>query len=484
MAGVSVVTAPGSAAAEPPSAPVHDAEGWWLREAGPVAPRPPLAGDRAVDVLVVGGGFTGLWTAWWLLEHAPGLDVGLLEAGRCGHGPTGRNGGFVNAYWYAAGNLLERYGREGARAVTAAGAEIVPGIGSWCAEHGADAWFRPSGHLVVSAAPAQDGAWDASVAACRVLDAADEYVPVSADAVRARCASPVFRGGAFMRAGATVQPARLALALRTALLERGMTLWEDSPVRRLEDGPGGVVASTPSGRVRARTAVLATGPGAVGARPLGRRLTVASSHIVLTEPVPDVIEAIGWTGGEAISDARAYLHYFRTTEDGRIAFGWAGGRMAFGARTHGHVEVDPAVAGRARAHLVRMFPALEGRRIEHAWGGPIDVSPSHLPFFGTAPGGGVHYGVGYTGNGVGPTWLGGRVLAGLALDRRDAWTALPLVEPAATLVPPEPFRWVGGQLIRRAVLRKEAREERGQGVGPATRFVADLPRRFGVHVGR
>jgi glycine/D-amino acid oxidase-like deaminating enzyme len=466
------------------SAPLHDAEGWWLADAGPVEPRPPLAGDATLDVLVVGGGFTGLWTAWWLGEQAPGLRVGIVESRVCGHGPSGRNGGFLNSYWYSAGNLRERLGLEGARAVTRAGAEIVPGVGRWCEEQGVDAWFRPAGHLVVSAAPAQDGAWDRAVEACRALGAPDEYGELSPDEVRSRCASPVFRGGALMRAAATVHPARLALGLRARLVARGVAVWERSPVRRLEDGPSGVVAHTGSARVRAGAAVLATGAAAVGARPLKRRLTVASSHIVLTEPVPDVLEEVGWTGGEAISDARAYLHYFRTTDDGRVLYGWAGGRMAYGARVGGRVGVDPDVAAAARRHLVRTFPSLAGRRVERAWGGPIDVSPSHLPFFGTAPGGRVHYGVGYTGNGVGPTWLGGRVLAGLALDRRDGWTALPLVEPPPALVPPEPLRWVGGQVIRGAVLRKEAREEEGRGVDPITRFVADVPRRLGVHIGR
>jgi glycine/D-amino acid oxidase-like deaminating enzyme len=213
-------------------------------------------------------------------------------------------------------------------------------------------------------------------------------------------------------------------------------------------------------------------------------MTVASSHIVLTEPVPDVLEELNWTRGEAVTDARAYLHYFRTTRDQRIVFGWAGGQMAYGARLGGRVEVDPRVAAQAHRDLVRFFPALAGRRLTHAWGGPIDVSPTHLPFFGTAPGGRVHYGAGYTGNGVGPSRLGGRILASLALDRRDDDSRLALVEPEPVRVPPEPLRYLGGQIIRRAFLRKEAREERGQAVDRLTTLLADVPRRIGVHVGR
>ena len=154
---------------------------------------------------------------------------------------------------------------------------------------------------------------------------------------------------------------------------------------------------------------------------------MTSSHIVLTEPVPDVIAELGWTGGECMTDGRTLVHYFRTTRDGRILLGWGGGRLAYGSRVNGRVEVDPEVARAAHAALVRLFPGLEGRRITHAWGGPIDVSPSHLPQVGTLPGAPVHYAFGYTGNGVGPSNLVGRTLAALATGQPDDLTRLPLV---------------------------------------------------------
>ena len=153
--------------------------------------------------------------------------------------------------------------------------------------------------------------------------------------------------------------------------------------------------------------------------------------MVVTEPVPDVIEELGWTGGEPIADGRTLLHYLRTTRDGRIAFGWGGGRMGFGGRRLARLEVDPDAVRRAADDLVRFFPQLRGRRITHGWGGPIDVSPTHLPIFGSR--GRVHHGFGFTGNGVGPSYLGGEILARLALDRRDELTRLALVEPPRKL---------------------------------------------------
>jgi glycine/D-amino acid oxidase-like deaminating enzyme len=204
--------------------------------------------------------------------------------------------------------------------------------------------------------------------------------------------------------------------------------------------------------------------------------------MVVTEPVPDVIEELAWTGGEPIADGRTLLHYLRTTRDGRIAFGWGGGRMGFGGRNLARLDVDPDAVRRAADDLVRFFPQLSGRRITNAWGGPIDVSPTHLPIFGSR--GRVHHGFGFTGNGVGPSYLGGEILARLALDRRDDLTRLALVEPQRKLMPPEPFRWAGGSVIRAALVRADAAEDAGRSPDPVTRFVTKLPRRLGLRLPR
>jgi glycine/D-amino acid oxidase-like deaminating enzyme len=256
-------------------------------------------------------------------------------------------------------------------------------------------------------------------------------------------------------------------------------------VRALRVEGGGALAETPGGQVRAAAAVLAVGPSARSIGPLRSRLSVTSSHIVLTEPVPDVLEEIGWTGGECITDGRTLLHYFRTTRDGRIVFGWGGGRLAYGGRMNGRIEVDADVAATTRRHLLRMFPALEGRAITHAWGGPIDVSPSHIPQVGTLPGAPVHFALGFTGNGVGPTHLAARALASLALDRRDRWTALPIVgADAGAWVPPEPLAWLGGNVVRQAFLRREETLERGEEPDLLTRAACALPKALGIHVAR
>ncbi|MBS1890471.1 MAG: FAD-dependent oxidoreductase, partial [Actinobacteria bacterium] len=324
----------------------HDRLGYWIKEAGDVTSRPPLGEDRDADLLIVGGGYTGMWTAWHARRLAPDARIVLLESEPvCGRGPSGRNGGFVEGLWTTLASMRVRWGDAPALAVAHAAEEAVERIASFCTEGGAEpgaaAWFRPGGYLEVSTTPAHDGTGRAALEACRELGVPDKLRELDAAEVRSRCASPEFRAGVMEPGAATVQPARLALAIRKSLIDDGVEIYESSPVRRFREARDGVEATTATGaRVRAPRGVLAIG-GAAKSGPLRGRLTVASSHIVITEPVPDVIEKLGWTGGEAITDGRSLVHYFRTTPDGRIAFGWGGGRIAMGTRLHGRSEVDP-----------------------------------------------------------------------------------------------------------------------------------------------
>ncbi len=462
---------------------IYDAQGWWLRQEPAVEPKGPLEGDSTADIAVIGGGYAGMWTAWLLHEAEPDARIVLLESGRCGHGPSGRNGGFVNSMWFSLPSMRARFGDLGAIGVARAAQAAVNEVGAWCEAQEVDAWYRRGGYLQVSTAPAYDDTWLPTVEACEQLGDAGAVAALSEAEVQARCASPIFRSGAFFPGSATVNPARLALGLREKLIDAGVDVCENTRVAGVHSGPDGVEVRGAGGGVRAGQVVLTAGGALEAMRPLRNRLTVTSSHMVITEPVPDLLEELGWTGGECITDARHMLHYFRTTPDGRIAFGWGGGRVVPGARLHRHAEVDARVAVAVIRHLVRFFPRLAGRRIEHAWGGPIDVSPSHTPIVGSLSDR-VHYGFGFTGNGVGPSRMAAHALTSLALDRRDDHSRLAIVEPEPLKVPPEPLRYFGGLLIRDALLRKERAEDQGRDPGPISSFLAGIPERVGVQVGR
>jgi len=466
---------------------IHKATGYWIEEAGGQPRFAPLDGERDFDVIVVGGGFTGLWTAYHLKSAEPDLAVGLIESHRIGHGPSGRNGGFVDAMWVSFASLVARYGSLPALKLARASERSVSQVGEFLDQHGVEAWFRKSGYLNVSTAPAWDGSWDANLKAMREAGIVDGPRELTPQEVQEICASPAFRGGVHYGAAATVQPARLAFGIRAACEQLGVELFEWSPALRIEDAGPGIKVAAPAGLARAGRLVLASGPTLAGmGSPLKSNITLASSHMVITEPVPDVIEELGWTGGEAISDCRSLLTYFRTTPDGRIAFGWGGGRIAAGGRRFGRAELDAEVIEGVISGLRRYFPMLADRRIDYAWGGPIDASATHLPHVVELPSGRAFAAFGYTGNGVGPSQMVGRSLASLALDRRDEYSELAFIEPASALtrVPPEPFRWIGGAMIREAIGRQEEAHLTGRSVDPVSALVARIPQLIGFHIGR
>ena len=402
----------------------------------------------------------------------------VLEAEECGFGPSGRNGGFVHGYWSHLPRLRERFGDEGALAVARAGDLIVPGIAAFCERSGADVWLREGGIVRVSAAPAQDRAIEREIDAAREVGAPEEAVPLDAEQLAKRIRSPRFRKGVFNRDGATVQPARLARALRREVVSRAR-VHEHTRVTKIEPG----LVETKRGRVRAKDVVVAVNAAAAGWKPLRRRLTVFGSYVVLTEPVPELLEQIGWTGGEAVLDGRMFLHYFRTTNDGRVLMGSGSGPIGFGGKIDARFTDDVATGARAEQGLRRLLPDLAEARVTHSWGGPIDVSSDHLPFFGTVPGTRIHYGAGYSGHGAGPSWLGGQILARLVQGVEDELTRLPLVTRRVPKLPPEPLRRLGGGLVRASIMACEEAEEEGRRPPLAAQAGAALPRLLHMSVG-
>ena len=459
---------------------------WWLREAlnaeGNPPPAPTLTESLDCDVAIVGGGYTGMWTAYDLSERSPDARIVLLEQDICGGGPSGRNGGFVHAWWDQLPLLIDLHGPDAALEMARASEAAVNQIGEFCDRHGVDAWFVQAGYLQASASSAQDGDWNRAVAACRELGVADRYVPLTPEEVQARCASPRFRAGVLMPGGATVQPALLARGLRRVLLERGVTIHENTRVRRLRAGDP-VRLETDAGEVRAPQVVLAMNAWAAGWAGFRTRLMTWGSYIVLTEPIPDRLEELGWTGGEAITDSRFTVHYFRTTRDHRIAFGAGVGSAGYGGAIGRSFTEDRDAVARADAGMRHLLPALAEVRIEDAWGGPIDISSDRLPAIGALHGGRVHFAHGYSGNGVGPSRLAGRVLGAILDGGDDPIARLPMVGARARLFPPEPFRYIGARMIREALVRKDESQDREERPGLLVRLIARLPRWLGYRFG-
>ncbi len=455
---------------------------WWLRDAlaaDPGAECRPLIENVKADVVIVGGGFTGLWTAYFLTEADPSLGVVILEQDICGGGPSGRNGGFASGWWDELDSLAALFGADGAERACRAISRSITAIGDFCTAHGVDAWYTKAGYVYAATARQHLEGCAHMVEAAREIGAPDEMRPLSADEVRARCDSPAFEGGAFMRDGASVHPARLARGLRRVILGRGVRIHEGTRVERLEHGPP-ATAITANGAVRAPHAVIAINAWATGWPSLSRQLVAWSSYMVLTAPAPDRLGSIGWTGGELVSDLRTSVRYFRTTRDGRIAFGGGGGRAGTAisdAFTHDMRAVVEAAEG-----FRLLFPSFADVPIVDAWGGPIDVSPTHLPAFSSLRPN-VHYALGYTGNGVAPSNLAGHVLADLVTGADTDEVRLPMVNSSVHAFPPQPFRALGAAVVRRAIIAKDTAEERGRRANPLANAIARLPRKLGYMLG-
>jgi glycine/D-amino acid oxidase-like deaminating enzyme len=461
---------------------------WWLEEALSHAefrgdPAPPLSGDVTADVVILGGGYTGMWTAWFLKERDPGVNVVLLEADVCGGGPSGRNGGFCNALWEEADLLIEEVGEDRALETCLVAERSIDGVRAWCDANGVDAWITPGGHMGVATSAAQDGAWRGMVRALEVLGALEgRAVELSADEVRARCASPVFAAGVLTPRTMIVQPARLARGLRRVLMERGVRIFEGSAVSRFHGGSP-AVAETTGGSVRAGAMVLGLNAWVSQLPRFERTVIPRASYIAITEPAPEELEELGWTGGEGIYDFRSALHYLRTTPDGRLAFGVVGSPAGTGTGLGPRLRYDERSIARLVHDLHRMFPSFRDVQLEAAWGGPIDVTGLHLPQFGTLGPGNVHYGHGFTGGGIGPCHMAGRILSGLALGVEDEFTRLPLVGIEPKRFPPEPLLSIGAAITQECIVRKDEAEDEGRRANPLIDQIARMPRRLGYHLG-
>jgi glycine/D-amino acid oxidase-like deaminating enzyme len=459
---------------------------WWFAEAlateGGVQQCPPLKGEASADVVIVGGGFTGLWTALALKDRKPDLDIAIIEAEVCGAGASGMNGGKVHGYWASLGGMSASIGADGALAVARAGARAQDGLRAFAQNCGSDLWWREAGSMRVSASPAQDKKLAGYVATAQKLGVPDTAIALSPAEVQQRCGSPVMRGGVFFQEGATVHPGRLVRALRAAALAKGVRIYEGTRMTGFDPGTTTRVR-TSGGEIIARNVVLATNVALIGQRGVRDHMTVFSSYALMTEVAPERLNRF-WPGEEGISDLRMFVHYFRKTPDGRVLMGSGSGPIIYGDRFESaSASADRASAGRAEAGLRRLLPGLAGVEVAGTWGGAIDVASDRLPYFGTLPGTRIHFGCGYSGHGVNPTYIGGQCLASLVLGLNDEWSSLPLCIRERPRLPPEPFRYLGGNAIRWGIMNCEVAEENGAAGSAAARAMAALPRVLGMRVG-
>ncbi|CAN7269921.1 FAD-dependent oxidoreductase [Paraburkholderia sp. SIMBA_054] len=420
---------------------------------------PALQGTTTADVCIVGGGYTGLWTAIQTKLQKPDIDIVIVESDLCGAGASGRNGGCMLTWSTKFFTLRRLFGEAEALRLVKASEKAVHRIRDFCAAHRIDAELRMDGTLYTATSRAQMGALDPVIAALRD-HGIHSYHDVSPDEVARRSGSARNLGGVFSPTAATVHPGKLVRGLRRVALEMGIRIYERTPMLDFSDGER-VTVRTPSGSVTAGKLVLAINAWMASRfRQFERTLAIVSSDMIVTEKCPELLARSGLTDGVSVLDSRIFVYYYRSTPDGRLMLGKGGNTFAWRGRIAPVFDQRSPYEAELTRGLHAFFPALREVPVTASWNGPSDRSVTGFPFFGRlddSPN--VFYGFGYSGNGVGPTYMGGQILSSLLLGLDNAWTRSPLTRGPLGHFPPEPVRYVGSITVRNAIRRKERAED-------------------------
>jgi glycine/D-amino acid oxidase-like deaminating enzyme len=435
---------------------------FWMDDLPPRETHPPLQGTTDADLVIVGGGFTGLWAALHAKRDAPSRDVVVLEADVVGGGASGRNGGFmVASLTHGLWNGLARFEDE-MRTLERLAFENFDGIQRDLETHGIDAEFELTGELGVMLEPHE--AEGAEEEAELLRDYGHDVVVFDAEAMRAEVNSPTYLGGVWDRnGGGLVHPAKLAEGLRAAAVRAGVRIFEHAPATTLEASRAAVTITTPGGAVRAAKVLLATSAYPSLLSRLSHYVVPVYDYVLMTEPLSaEQKAAIGWNGRQGIGDGGNQFHYYRQTADDRILWGGYDAVYRRGGPVGAqHDDHDPTFAALSQ-HFFTTFPQLEGVRFTHRWGGAIDTCSRFSVFFGTAHGGRVAYATGYTGLGVAATRFGAQVGLDLLDGRETEATRLKYVRSRPVPFPPEPLRSGVIALTQRELARADRRAgERG-----------------------
>ncbi|MFN0092982.1 MAG: NAD(P)/FAD-dependent oxidoreductase, partial [Acidimicrobiales bacterium] len=414
---------------------------FWLDTAGSApGPRPALRGDAAGEVAIVGGGFTGLWTAYYLAELAPDASIHVVEAAACGSGASGRNGGWASADFAAGRAALDAAGGPGAAAALEAHLrDAVDEIGRVCRAEGIDAHYAKGGALTLAAGPGQADKLAALLDAERAAGVgASDLAWLDGPELAARVRSPAVAAALYTPHCAAVHPGRLVRGLARAVEQRGVQIWESTPATAISPG----LVETPGGRVRAR--VVLVGLEAYNAALAGRRRDLAPlwSFMIATAPLPERFwREVGLAEREVFADGRRALLYGQRTADGRLAVGGRGVAYRFGSRLVEPARARAAIAARLHEALVELFGhAARPAELapERVWRGALGVPRDWFPAVRYDAGRGLGWAGGYVGDGVSASNLAGRTLAELVLGRRSERAGLAWVGACSPPWPPEP----------------------------------------------
>ena len=424
---------------------------YWLAALDePGAARPALPGDRSVDVAIVGAGYTGLWTAYYLARADPSLRIAVIEARYAGFGASGRNGGWCSGLFpVPVGALARRHGREQAVAMHRALAATVDEVGRAAAAEGIDCSFAKGGTVALARSAAQLRRAEAEAAEAREYGL--DVSLLDADAAREKCGATGVLGATFSSDCASLQPAALVRGLAAAVERRGVAIYEGTKALRLSRGS----VVTDHGTVRAEVVIRALEGYTAGLAGHRRALAPVYSLMIATEPLPPAAwERIGLARRETFTDHRHLIVYGQRTADDRLAFGGRGAPYHFGSRVRPAYDREPGVFAALRRALTDLFGI--DPPIAHRWGGPLGIPRDWMPSVGLADG--LGWAGGYVGDGVAAANLAGRTLADLITGTESELTRLPWAGHRSRNWEPEPLRWLGINAALRGTALRDAWE--------------------------
>lgn len=428
---------------------------FWLETCGDdLTPRPGLDGSIDVDVAILGAGFTGLWTAYCLLQREPSIKVAVVEAEIAGFGASGRNGGWCySGFPVAPLELIGKYGYDAARAVSLAMYDSVDHVGEVCQREGIDAHYAKGGELQIARAEHELPSLQATYDEYRAIGLEDHYALLDRQETESHIRVQGGLGSYWNKEGAAIQPARLARGLARAVERHGGVIYEQSRVTDFTTGSRPIL-HTERGDVRARTIVLAGEAYLSQLEKTKRDIIPMTSHMVVTEPLSDAQwDSIGWENREVLMGGGTSNGYIQRTGDNRIAFGAFRAEYPFQSKITDALDKNEAIFEHARRSTLKWWPQLAGIRFTHAWGGVFGMPRDHMVTMTYDPKQGVAAGFGYSGEGVATANLSGRVLADLITGADSDLTRLPMTSHRPRQWEPEPLRWAGVRAVRWSRLR-------------------------------
>ncbi|MGX1772619.1 NAD(P)/FAD-dependent oxidoreductase [Nocardia brasiliensis] len=429
---------------------------YW-RETEPVVPGPPLRGDVACDVCIIGGGYTGLWTAHFLKQAEPGISIHILEADYAGAGASGHNDGFVTpTIGHSLGALIHRFGAERSKLAYAAVGKSMLELGRFCTRYGVDAELEPAGYYQVATDDDQIRLLERDIELAALLGAKSGLDLLDRDAARAKIDSPAIRA-AFKVGGALINPHRLARGLYRVVTAAGVQVHERTQALRVQAAPAGYQVTTAQGRVTASRVLYATNAYQHQFAEFRRKVVPVWSYAAVTQPLTDAqLRQVRWPDREGFVEAGNFIVFGRLTAQNRLLFG--GGRADYHFRRDmdeaRHID-SPRATAALRAVLARYFPMWRDIPFSHTYGGCVAITREVVPHVG-AFGDGRFYAHGYCGNGIALTHTAGKALRDLILDRDTSYSNLLFVRGKEKLFPPEPLSFLGAKAVS-AVLAAQDR---------------------------